>query len=267
MYETIPLDLVKIVQLPVIENHLPTVRKQIEKMTSEALSLACTEETLVSVKEARASLNKDRKNLDALKKEIEGEVLKPLESFRAAYKENIVEPFASADKELKERIDAIEDAQKLEKANEVKAYFDEYAKSIGIDFVPFERAEINVTKSASLKSLKKQAKAFLDSIMQDLKLIATQEHISEILIEYRKTLKAAESISAVQERYKALAEFEEKQPEIQAAEEKKTEAESKVEKILAGDEPVITRTFKITATFSQMLEITEYLEKKGIAYD
>lgn len=259
-------NLVKIVQLPVIEQHLPAIKEQIEKMTSEALSLACTEETLASVKEARASLNKSKKYFDDVRKQIEGEILKPLERFRKVFKENITVTFAIADRELKEKIDTIETEQKLEKENEVREYYDEYAKSIGIDFAPYERAGINITKSASMKSLKKQAKDFLDGIMQDLRLIATQEHVPEILVEYRYSLNASQSIETVLNRHKAIEEIENQKEEKEAEVEKQAEAVKKVEETL-DEEPVITKTFKITATFSQFLELTEYLERNEIKYE
>lgn len=57
-----------------------------------------------------------------------------------------------------------------------------------IDFVTFEQANIGITLSASLKSLKEQAKNFADRISDDLMLIQTQENKAEILVEYKNTL-------------------------------------------------------------------------------
>ncbi|EKC58230.1 hypothetical protein LEA_13964, partial [human gut metagenome] len=91
---------------------------------------------------------------------------------------------------------------------EIRAYYDEYAESLGIDFVPYEKSGITVTLSASAKKLKEQAAAYLDRIADELKLIATQPQDlqPEILVEYKRTVNVAYSIQTVIERKKAIEE-------------------------------------------------------------
>lgn len=57
-----------------------------------------------------------------------------------------------------------------------------------------------------MKSLKEQAKAFIDKIVDDLNLIKTQEHKAEILVEYKQTLNVAQAITIVINRFKAIEE-------------------------------------------------------------
>ena len=86
------------------------------------------------------------------------------------------------------------------------SYFEEYKKSLGIDFVTYEQVNLNITMSVSLKKLKETIKTFLDKVMDDLKLIATQEHKDEILYEYKRSLNVSVAITSVTERYKAIEE-------------------------------------------------------------
>lgn len=275
-----PLDLVKVVQLPVIEEHLPILREQIERMTADALSLACTDETLISVKGARAQLNKSHKAVDDVKKQIEADVLKPLESFRKSYKENVTLPFATADKQLKEKIDIVEAERKLQKQEEVEEYFNEYSKAKGIDFVSFKQLRLNITMSASLKLLKNQVKEFLDNVIQDLALIATQPHSPEILIEYRKSLNASQSILTVQERYKALEELKAKSVMAEAGKVKKAEIEQKVDEAIQEfsapkteeaepeeNEPIYEATFTVRGTMGQLKALKAFLKEGEYDYE
>ena len=76
---------------------------------------------------------------------------------------------------------------------------------LGIDFVSFEAVGCQITMSVTEKKLKEQCAAFLDRVMEDLQLIATQEHKAEILVEYKKTLNVSLAIRTVKERFEAIA--------------------------------------------------------------
>ena len=56
--------LIVVQQLPVIKEQLHSIKAQAQASVAEALALVCTEETLKVVKEQRAKLNRDRKDLD-----------------------------------------------------------------------------------------------------------------------------------------------------------------------------------------------------------
>ena len=56
--------LIVVQQLPVIKEQLHSIKAQAQASVTEALALVCTEETLKVVKEQRAKLNRDRKDLD-----------------------------------------------------------------------------------------------------------------------------------------------------------------------------------------------------------
>lgn len=143
-------------------------------------------------------------------------IMTPYEQFEAVYKDCISDTYKKADTELKGKIDSVENELKEQKKAEVKGYFDEYLTATGIDFVTFENANINVTLSASMKSLKEQAKAFVDKIVDDLNLIDTQEHKDEILYEYKQSLNVSNAITTVANRYKAIEEAKAREEERNA---------------------------------------------------
>lgn len=70
--------LIVVQQLPIIKEQLHSIKAQAQESVSEALSLACTEETLKVVKERRAALNRDRKDLDARRMAVKKQIIHDL---------------------------------------------------------------------------------------------------------------------------------------------------------------------------------------------
>ena len=62
--------LIVIKQLPQIEEHLKDLSTEIDKKAKDAKSLICTEETVKTVKQVRADLTKDFKNLEEQRKTV-----------------------------------------------------------------------------------------------------------------------------------------------------------------------------------------------------
>lgn len=229
-------DLIVIKQLPVITEQLKTIKANIESKISSVLALDCNEGTVKAIKVLRADLSKDFKTLEERRKLVKSKVLAPYEAFEKIYKECVTDIFKSADAELKKRIDEVEDEIKEEKRKEVAAYFDEYALSKGIDFVGFLDAQINVTMSASKKSLKASAKAFIDRICDDLKLIDTQEYKAEILVEYKNTLNVSNAITSVNARHEAIRYEQEKAERLKLEQQEIKEKTDKVIEIAKAEQ-------------------------------
>ena len=227
-------ELIIVEQLPIIKEKLKQISDEIDVKTTNALSLVCTEDTVKEIKVLRADLNKDFKELEEKRKSVKKQVLSPYEQFEEVYKKYVSDKFKNADVELKNKIDEVEDNLKKEKELEIITYFNEYLQSKSIDFITYEMANINVTLSASLKSLKEQAKAFIDRVSDDLALIDTQEFKSEILVEYKRSLNVSQAITTVSARLKAIEEEKAKiEPKIDEAKEniKPQQNEIPVEKV------------------------------------
>lgn len=259
-------ELIIVKQTPVIEEQLKQVSEQVEKKVKEALSLVCNEETVKTVKDVRASLNKELKEFETKRKQIKEEVMKPYEEFEKKYKEYISDKYKLADNDLKSKIESVENELKEEKKKEVKKYFDEYLVNKGIDFVTFENANINITLTASMKSLKEQSKDFIDKISNDLAIIEMQEHKEEILVEYKKSLNATQAIITVGDRLKAIEEEKAKQeikrvPTIEEVEQVKFEPNEF--KIVPVKKEF---TIKFNLADGELEKIISFLEKSGIEY-
>lgn len=268
-------------QLPVIEEHLKKVSEEIDQKVNEATSLICTEENVKAIKDVRAALNKESKDWEERRKAVRVEVLKPYEDFEKIYKECIGDKYKNAETILKEKVTSVEDELKEKKKTEIESYFNEYLESKGIDFVTFNKANINITLSASMKSLKEQAKTFIDKISDDLALIETQEHKAEILVEYKQSLNVSQAITTVTNRYKAIEEEKKKEEQrvirIEADENHVISKESyeqleqifnqPLEKPTEKVEELATVSFKVTAPISKLKTLKKFLNNGGYDYE
>lgn len=221
-------EIIVVKQLPVIEQQLAQIKAKVTERVSAVTKLICTEETVKEIKKARTELNAEFKAWEDKRKEVKTAVMSPYEQFESVYKDCISESYKAADKNLKQKIDEVEQQLKAQKADEIRSYFEEYLASKEIDFVSYGQAGLNVTLSASLKSLKEQAKAFIDRIVSDLALIETFTDLkAEILVEYKKSLNVSDAITGVKARAKAIQEEQARQAaeaERKAAEEQRVEA-------------------------------------------
>ena len=271
-------EIIVVKQLPVIEQQLAQIKEQVAERVETVTSLVVTEDTVKTVKKARTELNAEFKAWEDKRKEVKKSVITPYEKFEEVYNDCISNSYKTADKLLKQRIDEVENELKAEKAAEVKSYFEEYLASKGIDFVTYEQAGINVTLSASLKGLKEQAKAFIDRIESDLKLIETFTDLkAEILVEYKKTLNVSDAITGVKARAKAV---QEEQARQEAEAEKRAAGAQRVEAIKAAapeviaapaevqpEEPKLTLRFTVKATKTKLRELKNFLDEEGYEYE
>lgn len=271
-------DLIEVKQLPVIEEQLRSVSTVIDERVKNATSLVCTEESVKTIKEIRAELNKNYKEFESKRKLVKEQVLKPYNDFENVYKECISDKFRNADLILKGKIDNVENELKAKKEKEIKEYFEEYKTANNIDFITYEQAKINVTLSASMKSLKEQAKQFIDKIVDDLKLIETQEHKTEILVEYKQTLNVAQAITVVTNRFKAIEEEKkkiEKEKELQKfVVDTAKESDKYSEQIILNapvteekQEEILTLKFTVKGTRTKLRELKQFLENGGYDYE
>ena len=287
-------DLIVVKQLPQIEEHLKELSLEVEQKVENAKSLVCTEENVTTIKQIRASLNKEFKEVENQRKIVKEQILAPYMQFEEIYKMYISDKYKSADNDLKEKIDSTENELKNIKEQEIKDYFEEYKKANNIDFVTYSQARINVTLSASRKSLKEQAKQFIDKIVDDLKLIDTQEHKTEILVEYKQSLNVSQAITSVTNRFKAIEEEKKRQEELKRKqlEEDQRRADESIraqteatrqalenfipkteETILQApvieekQEEILTLRFTVKGTRTKLRELKQFLENGGYDYE
>ena len=291
-------NIIVVKQLPIIENQLRELRGTVEKKVNEALSLAVTEDTVKAVKVVKAALNKEYKELEDRRKKVKEVIFDPYYQFEATYKEIIGNLYTEADRQLKEKIDAVENSIKEEKRAALKEYFDEYRASLNLNEEPiasFENWNTKVNKTASDKSLRVAAKAYLDGVYEDLNTINGMEDADEILVEYRACRSLSRAIATVGERHRLAEESRRRRAEMAAEkaarEAVEREAAARVEAAAAKIEPsappvavptqesaegqsaaqekIFPRfTFTvINATRSQLIKVREFMKQEGIQYE
>ena len=274
-------EIIKIEQLPIITEKLHGIKAEVTAKVNDAMSLVCTEDTIKKVKDIRSDLNKEFKDFEERRKSVKNAVMQPYNQFEAVYKECVTELYKKADYDLKSKIDSVEMSIKAEKEKGVCDYFEELCRANNIDFLTFGMANINVTLSASRKSLMEQAKNFVDRVCDDLKLIEVQEHKDEVLFLYKKRdgfsfLNASKSITFVAEKYKAIEVEKTKEAERQAKVEAEQKAAKKVETIVETltppkeveeKEPIMTARFTVKGTRTQLKLLKEFLNNGGYDYE
>ena len=231
-------EIIVVKQLPIIEEQLRTVQQNIQARVDEVLAMECTEDSVKEVKKARAELNNQFKELEARRKAVKSQIEAPYKKFEAVYKACAGDIFADADRKLAQKIRAVDDGMRKKRADAVRTYFEEYRDSLNLpaDLADYRYAGINVTLSATEKSLKSQAKEFLDRLRDDLSLIATQPDPDEVLTEYRECRNVASAVQIVRERHARIEAERRRREEEQEAHRKAQEHAAEVEQAIEEEE-------------------------------
>lgn len=269
-------ELIIVKQLPIIEERLKGLSIEIDEKVKYAKSLVVSDETVKDVKKVRAELSKEFKELENKRKMVKEKVLTPYQAFEEVYKTCVSDKYKQADADLKNKIDEVEKEQKRLKEEEILSYFNEYALSNNVEWLKnyYQMANINITLSASIKSLREQVKTFIDKVIDDLKLIDTQEHKAKILVEYKKTLNVSNAITTVTDRIKKEEEEIQKLEELAKRKEAEATVIERVEDVATIEAPteekqekIYNMTFKVYGTMEQLKEIKNYMEKVGLRYE
>lgn len=284
-------ELILVKQLPVIEEHLRNFAGSIDQQVDAALSLICTEDTVKVVKKTRADLNKQFAALEEQRKAVKAAVLGPYEQFQQVYDKCVSTKFKLADTNLKNKIDEVEDVLRDQKEANIRDYYIEKAASLHISAtdIPFERACIKITLSASEKSLREACDAFLGRIAADLAMIEQQEFRDEMLVEFRQSLSGSQAVTAVLNHHRQIEEERERAAKRAEAEAATQQHAQEVRAAVAQQEalsapmetapqeapaPVsrevesmLKATFTAYGTRQQLVGLKNYMKEKGIRYE
>ncbi|WP_288898355.1 DUF1351 domain-containing protein [uncultured Capnocytophaga sp.] len=293
--------LITLKQAPIIiYERIKAVGQQVETKIAE-LNLdnqLVTDETLKSAKNTRTMLRKELAVFEEQRKFIKDQVNAPYEAFEKAYKEHIKVHYDKADSTLKAKIDEVQNRLLDDKRGRIKDYFTELCQSQGIDFLIFERLPLNITLSASDKSLKDEVVSFVSEVSKGLQLIDSlnepDEFKAEILTDYKQTLDVtraiqnaqyrrqqreaelqrieAQRVAAEQARAAAAARAKEVAP-LQAPEEVPhpaiQEAPVPTQEVPASDpqEEILHYTLGVSGTRAQLRALRQFLETNNINYN
>ena len=289
-------ELITLKQPPIIiYEQIKAVGQQIEAKISE-LNLdnqLVTEDTLKSAKNTRATLRKELDDFETQRTYIKEQVNAPYEAFEKAYKEHIKVHYDKADSTLKAKIDEVQNRLLDDKRGRIKDYFTEFCAAQGIDFLIFERLPLNITLSASDKSLKEQVAGFVSEVSKSIQVIESfnepNEFKAEILTDYKQTLDITRAIQGAQyRRQQREAELARIEAQKARAEQARLEAEAKAKEVAplqapevvkpqeqivkneavpAPQEEILHYTLSVSGTRIQLRALRQFLETNNINYN
>ena len=267
-------EIVKIEQMPKVFSQLEKIGELIDKKTSDLNELECTDNNKQEVKNRKAEINKTLEVLEERRIEIKNKLLEPYKTFEEKYNNECKIKLQKASDLLKNKIDEIEKKQKQNKEDELRMFAEQWFISKGIeDIVAFEDIGLNITLSASMKSLKEQIIEFCEKVFNDLKLIELEEYSDEILLEYKKCKgNFAHCKINVIERHRQLEEIQKQQEMKQEQEKQEEQVVEKVDEIVTPKEIIendelITVSFKVTGTKEKIKKIKELIIELGVEYE
>ena len=172
---------------------------------------------------------------------------------------------------LKEKIDVIESQQLQEKENELREFANQHIRAYNLqDIIKYEDIGLNVTLSASTKSLKEETLKFIEKISNDVELIKLEEYSDEILLEYINNRgNYAHSKLNVLNRHKQLEEIK-KQQEVKQEQQKQDEVIiHNIETLVSAPKEVVEEeknwfNFECLMTIEQAKELKQWLKDRNI---
>ena len=252
-----------------IENNIEQVKEFAIELKKYYENVVFTEEDIKLAKDEKSEINKFKKKVQDFKKQILEEYNKPIKQFDDTAKETI-KMLTEAYETINIQVSKYEEKLKLEKEQEIKRYFEEYKESKHLGFGTYEQANINVTLSASIKSLKEKAKGFIDKLVDEVELIDTQKYKDEILVEYMKHLNVAKAIKDVTDRHFILEEVQKQKEEVKQIQEQEQKAIGKVNKVVQApieEEKIFKVTFTVKGTKDKLKELKQFLVNGGYDYE
>lgn len=279
-------NLIQVVQLPVIEERLRSMKETVEQQTSAAMALVCTDETLAQVRAVRADLNKTFSDLEEQRKAVKKAVMGPYDAFEEVYKECISGPFKKADAELKKKVSEVEDGIKAECESKMREYFAELCTAERVDWLKFEwvglKIDLATARQKSHSKLREQIAGFVVGVAQAVNTISKMEGAEEIMAEYRQCLDMGRAIGIVQDRHQRIEEERQAAEARRAAQEAQAAAVQKVEAVAPPtvleppvaapaphqeDEKVYKCSFTVHATKAQLKRLKDFMMQEGIRYE
>lgn len=233
-----------------ITSNIADVKEYAKKLNDYYKNIIFTDESILVAKEEKKKINKFKNEVFQYRKEIMNQFNEPIRRFEELGKETEA-ILKDTYETINNQVSSFEDKQKKIKEQEIREYFDEYKTFHKLDFVNYEMANINVTLTASIKSLKEQAKAFIDKILDDIQLINTQDYKEEILVEYKQNFNVSKAITNVKNRIAMI----EREKQIQEdLKQQKEDLEKKLSNFPKQEETILQapKTEDISETKSKM---------------
>lgn len=272
--------LIRLTQLPVIEEQLRVIKESWEQNAKDAAAMPCNEETIQDVKKARAEMRKEHDEVNARKKAVNAQYMAPWLKVEEIFKDCVEDAYTRADAIYKEKIAAVEDAQKAECEKKCREYFTELCAVHGVEWLRYEQAGLKISLTEAKKKTPSCHFQYLNNfafrVACDVDAISDD---AELMTEYKVNgLNLAKAQKTIRDRREA-AEVERKAANERAERQKReAEAVAKVEAAVPGmappvtveapkEEKLLTVTFRATGTRAQLIKVREFMKQEGISYE
>lgn len=267
--------LIRLIQLPVIEERLRDLKEATEHRVAEAMSLVVSDETLTAVKNVRAELNRDFTEYENQRKAVKAAIMAPYDRFEAVYRECVTEPFKRADADLKGKIDATEREIKGRCEKQLEAYFQELCAVNHVDFLTFAQTGVKVdmasARSKTPKKLMDQLRIMVEGCAQAMATIDGMEHGDEIAVEYKKCLDLTFAIRLVTERHQKLEAERQRKAEMEKYTVSPVPEPAEVtpvpKRVQKAAVEYLTCTFTVTDTRERLKLLKNFLDSNGYQYN
>lgn len=274
---------IRVESLPKIFYQLEEIGKVVDNALVGIEDMVCDEDNKKEVKKRKQEITAFKNLMETKRKEIKNQVMAKYNEFNDKYEEEVKSKLVNAENILTEKYTAIEEQQKFEKKMELVEFAQSHFKYHKIEnIVNFNDIGLNITLSASIKSLKEQILEFCKKVAEDLELINLEEFKEEILIEYKQSLNFANAKIIVSNRHKQLEEIKQRQEELQKKKEEEQKIIEQVEEVVEQEitAPVEIETttledeeeryvimFTVKGTKSQLKELKLFLQNGGYEYE
>lgn len=267
-------EIVKIEQMPIVFEQLEKIGAYIGEQLKGVDELECNEENKQIVKNKRTEINNTLTVLEEKRKEIKKQLLTPYEIFNEKYENECKNQLENAKNVLTNKINLIENEQKSQKEEELREFFEQYQEEFNLkDIISFEDTGVNVTLSASIKSLKEQILDFCKKVNNDIETILLEEDRNELLLEYKNNgFDYTKAKMLLLTRKKQLEELK-KQSELKEEQQKQNEiVEERIDELVAPmpifeQEEELEVTFTVKATKDKILKLKQFLKEEEIVYE
>jgi len=270
-----PGEWITVVQTPIIRERLRPLKERWEQRALDAESRVCTEETIQEVKAFRADMRKEFDEVEARRKAAKEAVMSPYYRFEAIYKECVTEIFRRADGTCAQKIGEVEADIKRRCEEGLREYFAELCAVHHLEWLPYERAGIKIdmasAKAKTSGKLRKQLAEFVVKVNDGVNLIDGMEDSEEIMVEFRRSLDAAQAIQTVLERRRQVEDERAEKEARKAAQAQEAEMVRRVE-VLAPPTPVeqpkiFQCVFTVHTTMEKLKKLKQFLNMEGIQYE
>jgi len=277
-------------QLPAkIEFNFEEMKAELSKKLVYYNTLVVTEDSIKDAKNDKAKLNKLFKAVEDKRKDVKKACLAPYEQFEKQCKELlelIQQPITSIDKQIK----VFEDIEQQQKWKQITEYYNTEVKELK-DLVPLEKIVSSKWKNKTepLESVNNAIGDTLERIRGELETISTlhspyEQQIKDVYLNDYNLSKALMEQKRLEERQKQIEEMErqkeerrkqaeeaerKRQEELRARQEEQQRTAQNVPEPTHQAEPeqILSGTFRVTGTKSQIIALNAFLKSNNIKFE